>query len=89
MALGADRARVVAMIMRGAIAQTLLGLMIGVPVALLCVRYVKAQLYEVTSANPVVMIVAIVTLAAAAGIAGLIPAQRAASTDPVQALRTE
>ena len=89
MALGADRAGVVAMIMRGAIAQTLLGLMIGVPVALLCVRYVKAQLYEVTSANPVVMIVAIVTLAVAAGIAGMIPAQRAASTDPVQALRTE
>jgi macrolide transport system ATP-binding/permease protein len=89
MALGADRAGVVAMIMRGAIAQTLLGLMIGVPIALLCVRYVKAQLYEVTSANPVVMIVAIVTLAVAAGIAGMIPAQRAASTDPVQALRTE
>ena len=89
MALGADRAGVVAMIMRGAIAQTLLGLMIGVPVALLCVRYVKAQLYEVTSANPMVMIVAIVTLAVAAGIAGMIPAQRAASTDPVQALRTE
>jgi macrolide transport system ATP-binding/permease protein len=89
MAVGADRAGVVAMIMRGAIAQTLLGLMIGVPVTLLCVRYVKAQLYEVTSSNPVVMIVAIVTLAVAAGIAGMIPAQRAASTDPVQALRTE
>ena len=89
MALGADRAGVVVMIMRGAIAQTVLGLLIGIPVALLCVRYVKAQLYEVTSANPLVMIVAIVTLAAAAGIAGLIPAQRAASTDPVQALRTE
>jgi macrolide transport system ATP-binding/permease protein len=89
MALGADRAGVVAMIMRGAIVQTLLGLMIGMPVALLCVRYVRAQLYEVTSANPVVMIIAIVTLSTAAGIAGLIPAQRAASTDPVQALRTE
>ena len=89
MALGADRAGVVAMIMRGAIAQTVLGLMMGIPVALLCVKYVKAQLYEVTSANPLVMIVAIVTLAAAAGIAGLIPAQRAASTNPVEALRTE
>jgi macrolide transport system ATP-binding/permease protein len=89
MALGADRAGVVVMIMRGAIAQTVLGLMIGIPVALLCVRYVKAQLYEVTSANPAVMIIAVVTLAAAAGIAGMIPARRAASTDPVQALRTE
>jgi macrolide transport system ATP-binding/permease protein len=63
--------------------------LIGVPVALLCVWYVRAQLYEVTSANPLVMIAAIVTLAAAAGVAGLIPAQRAASTDPVQALGTE
>ena len=89
MALGADRAGIVAIIMRGAIAQTVLGLMIGIPVALLCVRYVKAQLYEITSANPLVMIGAIVTLAAAAGIAGLIPAQRAASTNPVEALRTE
>ncbi len=89
MALGANRAGVVAMIMRGAILQTALGLLIGVPVALLCVRYVRAQLYEVTSANPLVMIAAIVTLATAAGVAGLIPAQRAASTDPVQALRTE
>jgi ABC-type antimicrobial peptide transport system permease subunit len=89
MALGADRAGVVAMIMRGAIVQTGLGLAIGIPLALLCVRYVKSQLYEVTSASPTVMLIAIVTLAAAAGIAGMIPAKRAASTDPAQALRME
>jgi macrolide transport system ATP-binding/permease protein len=89
MALGADRAGVVAMIMRGATVQTVLGLMIGIPVALVCVKYVKAQLYEVTSADPAVMILAIVTLAAAAGVAGLIPARRAASIDPAKALSTE
>ena len=89
MALGADRAGVIAMIMRGAVAQAGVGLMIGIPAALLGVRYVRAQLYEVTKANPLVMIIAMVTLAVATGIAGMIPARRAASTDPVQALRTE
>jgi macrolide transport system ATP-binding/permease protein len=89
MALGADRGGVIAMVMRGAILQTVLGLAIGIPVALLCVRFVKAQLYEITKVDFTVMAGAILTLAAAACIAGLIPARRAASTDPVQALRTE
>ncbi len=89
MALGAERSRVVAMIMRGATIQTLLGLAIGVPVALLCVRFVKAQLYEITRADARVMTGAIVTLAVAACIAGLIPARRAASVDPAKALRME
>ena len=89
MALGAERGSVIAMIMRGATIQTVLGLAIGVPVALLCVRFVKAQLYEITKADATVMTGAIVTLAVAACIAGLIPARRAASIDPAQALRME
>ena len=89
MALGAERGSVVAMIMRGATVQTVLGLAIGVPVALLCVRFVKAQLYEITNADATVVAGAIVVLAVAAGIAGLIPARRAASIDPARALRME
>ncbi len=89
MALGAERGSVIAMIMRGATIQTLLGLAIGIPVALLCVRFVKAQLYEITKADARVMAGAIVTLAVAACIAGLIPARRAASVDPAKALRME
>jgi macrolide transport system ATP-binding/permease protein len=54
-----------------------------------CVRFVKAQLYEITNADGTVMAGAIVTLAVAACVAGLIPARRAASIDPMQALRTE
>lgn len=65
------------------------GWRIGIPVALVCVRFVKAQLYETTSADASVMAVAIVTLAVAAFVAGLIPARRAASIDPMRALRTE
>ena len=89
MALGAERGSVVAMIMRGATIQTLVGLAIGVPVALLCVRFVKTQLYEIARPDARVMTGAIVTLAVAACIAGLIPARRAASVDPAKALRME
>jgi predicted permease len=89
MALGAERRRVVGMVMRGAMTQALFGLIIGTPIAMLCVRYVKAQLYEITKVNPSVMVGSIVVLAVAACIAGLIPASRAATINPVDALRVE
>ena len=89
MALGADRGGVVAMILRGAMVQALVGLAIGVPVALLCVRFVQAQLYQITSVNAGLLIGSIAVLGLAAGVAGLIPARRAASIDPVEALRME
>ena len=89
MALGADRGGVIAMVMRAAMMQAVLGLAIGIPVALLCVRFVKAQLYEISHADAKVVGVSIAILAAAACIAGVIPARRAASIDPVEALRME
>jgi ABC-type antimicrobial peptide transport system permease subunit len=89
MALGAERGGVIAMIMRGAMIQALVGLGIGMPVALLCVRFVKSQLYEITYVDANVMLGAIVTLAIAASIAAIVPARRAASINPVQALRME
>ena len=89
MALGAERKSVVAMVMRGAMLQAGLGLAIGIPVAFVCVRFVKAQLYEITNADATVMAAAIVALALAACVAGLIPARRAASIDPMRALRVE
>ena len=51
MALGAERGSVIIMIMRGALLQTALGLAIGIPVALLSIRFVKTQLYEITSVD--------------------------------------
>jgi predicted permease len=89
MALGAERSRVIAMVMRGAMLQAVAGLAIGTPIAMLCVRYVKSQLFDIDKANPTVMIGAIVTLTLAAAIAGIIPARRAASIDPVKALRID
>ena len=89
MALGAERSTVIAMVMRGALLQTALGLALGIPVAILCVRFVRSQLYEITSVDGRVMAIAILTLTVAGSLAGLIPARRAASTDPAKALRTE
>ncbi len=89
MAVGAERLSVVTMVMRGAIIQIVLGLAIGIPVALVCVRFVKAQLYEITNADLNIVLGAIATVMVAACVAGIIPARRAASIDPVQALRSE
>ncbi|MGH9752429.1 MAG: ADOP family duplicated permease [Blastocatellia bacterium] len=89
MALGAQRTRVIAMVMRGTMIQAALGLAIGVPATLLCVRVIEAQLYDVQGMDAGVLAGSILTLVLAAAISGLIPARRAASIDPVQALRTE
>jgi predicted permease len=90
MALGANRSSVVGMIMRGAMLQTAIGVAaIGIPVAWSCVRYIESQLYESKGMSLAVLAIATLTLTAAAAAAGLIPAQRAASTNPSQALRTE
>jgi macrolide transport system ATP-binding/permease protein len=89
MALGAARSRVIGAVMRGALLQAVAGLAIGVPVAIFCVRYVKSQLYEITSVNVPVMSIAIGVLVLAATVAAVIPARRAASIDPARALRVE
>lgn len=89
MAMGAGRGGIVGMVLREAMLQAAIGLAIGVPVALLCARFVQSQLYSVAGHDGEVLSLAIATLAISAFAAGLIPARRAASTDPVKALRTE
>jgi macrolide transport system ATP-binding/permease protein len=89
MALGAERTKVTAMIMRDAAIQAALGLAMGFPIALLCVRFVQAQLYEVKGVDAAVLLVSVLTLALAASVAAFIPARRAASIDPARALRIE
>lgn len=69
--------------------QVLLGLAIGVLAGIMCVRYVALQLYEIKAISAGVLVGAVLTLVAAAAVAGLIPARRAASIDPARALRTE
>jgi predicted permease len=89
MALGATRSDVVAMVMRSAFAQVLIGLGLGIPAALLAGHFMAGQLFEVRSYDPLALGGAVAMLAFCAAIAGFVPARRAASVDPMQALRTE
>jgi predicted permease len=88
-ALGADRGRVVAMVLRGAYLQILIGLLIGIPASIGCARLIASQLYQVKGWDPLVLIGSVAALAACALIASLIPARRAAAVNPVMALRVE
>jgi predicted permease len=89
MALGATRAGVMALVLRGAAFQAGLGLLLGVPAALLTGHYIASQLYKVGAYDPWAFAGAVMVLAVCATIAGLIPARRAATIEPMQALRTE
>jgi ABC-type antimicrobial peptide transport system permease subunit len=88
-AVGATRAKVVRMVLSGAFRQVAVGLVIGIPLALLAGWLISSQLFEVKGHDPMALGLAAALLATCALIAGLIPAKRAASIEPMQALRTE
>jgi ABC-type antimicrobial peptide transport system permease subunit len=89
MALGATRSSVVAMVMRGALWQILIGLVLGIPAALYAGYLMKSLLYGVGSYDVSAIAGAPLMLLICASAAGFIPARRAASIDPMKALRTE
>jgi predicted permease len=89
MALGATRSSVVAMVLRGVLGQIGLGLLLGIPSALLAGHLMASLLYKVKEYDPLATIAATVVLASCAVAAGFIPARRAASIEPMNALRTE
>ena len=88
-ALGAGRRSILTLVLRGALVHVGLGLAIGMPVALAGGRLLAAELYGVKGHDPTILGLATVVLGACAVLAGLLPARRAASIDPMQALRTE
>jgi len=89
MALGADRVRVVALILRGAVVLIAFGLLLGVPLTLAAGRFLGSQLYGINQSDPLIISGAILVLALSALIAALIPAFKASSISPMQALRAE
>jgi predicted permease len=89
MALGADRATVAREVMMSAAKSGLLGIGLGVLVSLEASRVLSRFLVGVPALDPVSYGAAAGLLVTAAALAALIPARRAASTEPMVALRTE
>jgi macrolide transport system ATP-binding/permease protein len=89
MALGATRGSVVAMVMRGVLTQVVIGLCLGIPAACYTEYLMKSLLYGVGSYDPWALAGAPLLLVFCAVAAGFIPARRASSIEPMQALRTE
>ncbi|MGB6961739.1 MAG: ABC transporter permease [Candidatus Acidiferrum sp.] len=89
MALGAPRPSIVGMMLRAAMAPVALGLLIGLPISLAAGRAIASSLYGVKSYDPFVLGTAFVVLIISSVIAAVIPARRAASIDPVRALRAD
>jgi predicted permease len=89
MALGADRLKVLKLVLRGAFLEVGIGLAIGIPATILAGRAMATQLFGVTPHDPAILLGTTAVLSLAALVAALVPAHRAASLDPLRALRTD
>ena len=89
MALGAGRMGIVQLVLRGAFQKVLIGLVLGIPLAIGAGQLISSKLFNVAKWDLFALTLAVVSLASCAFIAALIPAARAASIDPLKALRTE
>jgi ABC-type antimicrobial peptide transport system permease subunit len=89
MAVGARREQVVWMILKDSLLLTAVGVVLGVPLAMLVGRALTSSLYGVKPLDAVSYLLAVAGVAMVALAASAIPAGRAASVDPLTALRTE
>lgn len=89
MALGADRTGILKMVLRSAFLQAGIGLALGIPAAIVAGHLMASQLYQVQPWDPAVLAGTTLTLALAAFVAAVVPAQRAARVEPMVALRIE
>jgi len=89
MALGARRATVVRLILWEVMVLAGGAILVTIPIAILATRAVRSQLFGVSIADPVVYGAGIAIICLVAGLAGFVPARRAATVDPARALRTD
>jgi len=89
MALGADRAGVVTMVLRSAFSQVGIGLALGIPAAIGAGKLMINELFGVKPWDPVWLTLATLLLSVAGLLASVIPASRAAGVEPMVALRNE
>ena len=89
MALGASRAQVLAMVMRESLWVLIAGLAAGIPLTYFAAKPLKSMLYQMSPLDPLSFALAIIAMIAVSGCAAYLPARRAASIEPMQALRAE
>jgi predicted permease len=89
LALGATRAGVLGMVMRESVWLAAAGILAGIPIAVAVTRVLASRLFGVTPYDPLTLAAALASAAGVAAVAGLLPAQRAARVDPMDALRCE
>jgi ABC-type antimicrobial peptide transport system permease subunit len=89
MALGAERATLVGMVMKQGLTLALVGLFAGLAGAIAVTRLMQTLLFNVRPADPVTMVVVAAVIASVALLACYVPARRATRVDPLIALRTE
>jgi predicted permease len=89
LALGAQRKDLLWMVLREALQQVVIGVAIGVPVALAGARMIASMLFGVKTTDPATISVAVLVMGAIALAAGYLPARRATKVDPMIALRYE
>lgn len=89
MALGAQRGEVLWMVLKESVILCVAGAAAGVPLALACSRALRSILFGVEPSDPLTISLGLLGLMAVALVASLIPARRAASIDPIRALRYE
>lgn len=89
MALGSTRGEVTALIARDTLRATIIGALVGLPLALLGAHFAASALFGVRPWDPLSVLGALLALAIVTGVTTVIPARRAASIDPIQALHYE
>jgi ABC-type antimicrobial peptide transport system permease subunit len=89
LALGADRSRVLSLVMREGIRQVSIGAAVGVPAAIVLAGRMKAILFHISPSDPAVVAAAVVMLIGCAALAAAIPGRRAMAIDPMTAIREE
>jgi predicted permease len=89
LALGSGKAALMRLVLQQAAYPVLLGAGAGLTLALVVLRWVRSLLYETPVLDPLAICGSLLLLLAAAALAAALPARRAASIDPMRALRTE
>jgi len=89
MALGAQRFAVMRLVLSDVLWLAGIAIVVTLPLAIMLSRTVRSQLYNVSPADPLVLLLGTLMVAAVALLSALLPARRAATVEPMKALRTE